>query len=543
MKSRHAVVSSKMRRRRRTIRVLAVVVVVALLLGVSGFFYVQYRYGQIRRVTVNGLTTSASTGAPENILLVGNNSRCALTKYSQFYNKQSSHFGTCSQVGGGRSDVTMVLHLDPAKHSAYLLSIPRDLWLPMPGGHGLQLRVDDALNTSETPYLHLPFGPTLLVNAIQQDLGIPINHYVELNFYTFEQVVKTLGGITLNFPTQLRDHYSGLNITFPGCQHLNGTQALALVRARHLYYNDHGVWKYDGTGDLGRIIRTHIFLRALAAQTAHTALSNPIKANALLGAILPNLKLDQGFGLSQLVSLALAYRHISPNGIPTATLPVIIPNGTFHDLANPSNYQAPGSVVLPFQPEDQTVINQFLGNTATNTSSISPSSITVSVYNAANISGQAAQVASQLKSLGYPINQVGNATYAGTTSETVVRYAPGSLAQGEKVLSDLQGEAILAQGSTSMNARVTVTLGTTVAVSPPKSGATAASTSTRTPSATTALQTTLQSPPQATAISSSSSTSPALQSVQNLARTNLWTATHPAGEFWWDPQICTTPSG
>ncbi|WP_298346294.1 LCP family protein [Ferrimicrobium sp.] len=516
--------SSKLRRRRRLVTGLVGFLVLILILGVSGYVYVHYRYDQIGRVHVDGLTTQAPSGKPENILLVGDNSRCTLKKYSSFYQKQNNHFGTCSQVGGGRSDVTMVLHLDPAKHSAYLLSIPRDLWMPMPGGTGLQLRVDDSLNSAEDTYLNRKFGPTMLVKAIQQDLGIPISHYVELNFYTFEKVVNTLGGITIDFPTKLKDYYSGLNITQPGCQHLNGTQALALVRARHLYYYDPttGTWKYDGTGDLGRIQRTHIFLRVLASQIKTSALSNPLNANALLGSILPALKLDQGFTLSDLVSLALTYSHVNPGAIPTVTLPVIIPNGTFHDLANPSNYQAPGSIVLPYQPNDLTQISKFLGTSAVDYQAVSPGSVTVSVLNGSGVTNEAAQTASGLRALGYKIDSIGNATYAGTDSEAVVRYRPGDLAMGEKVLSSLTGQAIMAEGPSSQSADVVLTTGSTVAVDPPPSTASSSSSSTGNSSSSSSA--------------TSSGSSSNVQSVTQLANTNLWSASEPIS--WWDPKAC-----
>lgn len=504
---------SKAKRRRRALAILGSILLVLILIAGAGVGYAFYRNDQIHRISVGGLSTVKDGSSPssENILLVGNNSRCTLKKQSKFYAKNASHFGTCSEVGGGRSDVTMVVHLDPAKHTAFLLSIPRDLWLPVPGGNGLEMRVDDELNTAEDSYLHMKFGPSLLVKTIQDDLGIPINHYVELNFYTFEKVVNTLGGITLDFPTELRDYYSGLDITKPGCQHLDGTQALALVRARHLYYYDKGVWKYDGTGDLGRIIRTHIFLRNLANQIKGS-LSNPLKANALLGAILPNLQVDKGFGLSQLLNLALDYRHVSVGSIPAETLPVIIPNGTFIDTANPPSYQAPGSIVLPFDPTDQTILNEFLGSSAPKYQNISPSSITVSVLNATGTYNAGQTFATQLKALGFPIEQVGNTANAGTDSETVVRYAPGHILDADRVASELQGQVIVGKGPSTMTSDVTVVVGSTVSVDQPES-------------------TTNSSAP------SSNPNSSATQ-VKDLAETNLWTATHPHSEFWWDPTSC-----
>jgi len=78
------------------------------------------------------------------------------------------------------------------------------------------------------------------VAAVQEDLGIPINHYVELNFDTFANVVNALGGVKMYFPEPVYDAYSGLNVQTPGCLTLNGFQALQVVRARHLQYKAPG---------------------------------------------------------------------------------------------------------------------------------------------------------------------------------------------------------------------------------------------------------------------------------------------------------------
>src|ERR1019366_917603 len=109
----------------------------------------------------------------------------------------------------------MILHLNANKHTVSILSIPRDLFVPNARTTGAN-KIDAALYE----------GPSQLVAAIQEDFGIPINHYVELNFDTFAQVVDVLGGINMYFPMEVFDAYSGLNITSTGCIHLNGYRAL-----------------------------------------------------------------------------------------------------------------------------------------------------------------------------------------------------------------------------------------------------------------------------------------------------------------------------
>jgi LCP family protein required for cell wall assembly len=127
------------------------------------------------------------------------------------------------------------------------MSIPRDTYVHIPGNvpyvSGMN-RINAAFNS----------GPNLLVQTIQDDFGIPINHYVEVNFEGFSNVVNALGGIYLKFKYPVKDKNSGLKILTTGCQLLNGTQALALVRSRDEFYEPSpGVWDYDGMGDWSRM--------------------------------------------------------------------------------------------------------------------------------------------------------------------------------------------------------------------------------------------------------------------------------------------------
>ena len=149
-------------------------------------------------------------------------------------------------------------------------------------------------------------GPGQLIEAISQDFGIPINHFVDLNFGTFTNIVNILGGVKMYFPDRLYDAENPpLSITHTGCQLLKGTEALALVRSRHLYYFTKGQkinyaainaatqsgydytpdsgGSYDGSGDLGRIIRVHEFLRVVASAIQKRGLGDPLTDNAIIG--------------------------------------------------------------------------------------------------------------------------------------------------------------------------------------------------------------------------------------------------------------------
>src|SRR6202022_4219087 len=122
-----------------------------------------------------------------------------------------------------------------------LLSVPRDLWVPI-AGKSYSQRINTAFNDSADE----------LVQTIQSSLGIPINHFVEVDFGSFRSVVNALGGIKFWYPEPVRDSYSGLNITTPGCYTLNGDTALGLVRSRHLQYYDNGRWRDELESDLAR---------------------------------------------------------------------------------------------------------------------------------------------------------------------------------------------------------------------------------------------------------------------------------------------------
>ena len=142
---------------------------------------------------MRGLTdvpTSGADAGTENVLMVGSTDRCALKV-------QNAAYGLCSAgVNGVNSDVVMILHLDPARHSVSILSIPRDLFVPNARTTGAN-KIDAALYQ----------GPSQLVAAINQDLGIPVQHYVVLNFDSFANVVDALGGVKMYFPEPVYDAY------------------------------------------------------------------------------------------------------------------------------------------------------------------------------------------------------------------------------------------------------------------------------------------------------------------------------------------------
>ena len=171
-----------------------------------------------------------------------------------------------------------------------MLSIPRDTVVSVAGSTseiGKYNRINATYNT----------GPDQLVQTIEANFGIPIEHVVQLNFIGFRGAVDAIGGVDLDFPFPAKDTYTGLNITTAGCQHLNGGYSLAVARSRHYQYYENGYWQYDGTSDFGRIQRQNAFLKALINQAEKQY--NPLTLNAFIGSVVQGVTIDSTFTIKR----------------------------------------------------------------------------------------------------------------------------------------------------------------------------------------------------------------------------------------------------
>lgn len=461
--------------------------------------YVRFRLDSIRTLAAPHLskTVAGVDGAgglqPENILLIGNQSRANISP------SEAQHFGSPQALAGSLSDVIMIMHLDPAKNTASLLSIPRDLFVPMPPGSpvGPYQKIDAALNDGKN-------GPDNLIQAITTDFGIPINHFVELEFDGFQNTVNALGGISEYFPEPLYDKQSGLSIPNPGCIHLNGAAALALVRARHLQYDPLGdnaprsSWPYDPESDLSRIVRDHTFLRVLASTAKSQGLTNPLTLNAFLGAVINQITVDNGLK-SQLINVASHYRHLNPGAIPELTLPITTVGGASGYRYGGANI---GDVDFPVQPADNQVIAQWDGSALP-----APKPATqAGVFNLAGSYNLASKTAAALSADGVAAVVGGNKPVPASTTETFIDYPPGGLAQALYVAQYLTGAVMLHQIPTIPLGTVDVEAGSLLKVIPPASasgdgsGAPALSTAPSIGSATTVAGHPVNTPPSTVAI-------------------------------------------
>jgi LCP family protein required for cell wall assembly len=317
-----------------------VLVSVALVTVVSGYAYVQYRFNQVTKVTVRHLKV-APVGAPFNVLLIGSAVRATVS------GKDQNAYGNTSTAGGQRSDVIKIAHVVPTTGQVSILSIPRDTVVKVAGDTsqiGNYNRINSTYNT----------GPDQLVQTIESNFGISIQHVVQLNFIGFRGAVDAIGGVDLNFPYPARDDYTGLNIRTAGCQHVNGGYSLAVARSRHYQYYANGYWQSDGTSDFGRIQRQNAFLKALITQAEKQY--NPLTLNAFIGSVIQGVTIDSTFTISELASLAQHFKGFASDSLATWTLPTY--------SSDSSEFYSLGSVLYVQQPQTDHVIGQFLGGPA-----------------------------------------------------------------------------------------------------------------------------------------------------------------------------------
>ena len=212
----------------------------------------------------------------ENYLLVGSDTREGADPDDPDY----GGIGSADETGGKRSDTIMIMHVDHDAGRASLVSLPRDLWLPIDGGKS------DRINSAFSD------GADVLVRTVQDSLGVPINHYVEVDFTGFKNLVDAMGGVQTCFDYSTRDKNTGLSIPGPGCYDLDGVQALAYARSRHFQQFIDGEWTEDPTSDIGRTQRQQQLIADAAKALLDKMAANPFAADAVLDAAVDSVVVD-----------------------------------------------------------------------------------------------------------------------------------------------------------------------------------------------------------------------------------------------------------
>ena len=246
--------------------------------------------------------------AAKNFLLTGSDNGSCVDPNSPY----AGAFGDRTGFGE-RSDTIMIIRVDPKDNRAAFLSFPRDLWVKIAGSTRTN-RINTAFDRK---------NPNKLVDTIYQNFGISIDHYVNIDFCAFKEIVNADGGVSIPFLYETRDKKTGLYVPAPSCFEFSGYHALAYVRSRSGYsYFDPAKndWIKDGTGDLGRISRQQDFIRRAMQRALDKGSSSPTVANKLLNAALKNVITDDQLTPISMLQLAQAMRDLNTSKIPTYTI-------------------------------------------------------------------------------------------------------------------------------------------------------------------------------------------------------------------------------
>ena len=242
--------------------------------------------------------------AGSNWLLVGSDSREGLTKAE----RKELHTG--KDEGSQRTDTIMLIHIDESGKPT-LVSLPRDSYVTIPAHTALDgSSVDDRRNKINAAYSK--GGAPLLVETVERNTGLHIDHYMEVGFKGIRDITDAVGGVNMCIPADVKDKNSGLNLK-KGCQELNGKEALAYVRMRYA----------DPKGDLGRVERQQQFLSSVIKKAATPAvLLNPISMWKLVDSGTASVNVGEGDSIMDVGVLARAMRGLSNGQGTLTTVPI-----------------------------------------------------------------------------------------------------------------------------------------------------------------------------------------------------------------------------
>jgi LCP family protein required for cell wall assembly len=255
----------------------------------------------------------------QNILILGSDSRSG----------DNASLGT-GNVSGARSDTALVMHIPEGRTQATAVSIPRDTLVTRPectksDGSTLPSAKRVMFNS-----VYSLAGPACVVKTVEDMSGVRLDHFVEIDFAGFKDLVDAIGGVTVTVDEAIKDESSGLDLS-AGTHRLDGTESLAFVRTRH------GVG--DGS-DLGRIGLQQQFMVALLSEIKkQDLLGSPTKTYKIADTLTESLTTDSELAsLTSLAEFGRSMNGVDPSTMETIMLPVK------YDTADPNR-------VVPAEPQ------------------------------------------------------------------------------------------------------------------------------------------------------------------------------------------------
>jgi len=247
---------------------------------------------EVIEVTIGDIEPGA-----RNFLLVGTDNNACIDPDSKYapYLLGRADFGE-------RADVIQMWRVNTDTGAIAALSFPRDLYVRLDGGR--RGRINSAFDAED---------PNRLISTIRSNFGIDTDHYVQIDFCAFKNLVDSVGGIGIPFSSPVRDRGTGLEIRTSGCSTLNGDDALAYVRSRKLEFerpSGSDNWVIDASSDWGRIARQQDFIKRTLATVVNSGLTSPSVAGALIETNADQVVTDSNLSVSTMLGFANILRSV-----------------------------------------------------------------------------------------------------------------------------------------------------------------------------------------------------------------------------------------
>ncbi len=253
-------------------------------------------------------------GPARNFLIIGTDSAVGLDDDDPAAHRDRT-------ASAALADVIMLLRLDPGLRRASLVSVPRDLYVPIWRG-GVPVREEKIASSLLVGGMEQ--GAPTLVETITNNFGVSIHNFVVIDFFGFEAVVDELGGVPAWFPYPVRDAGSGLNEPYGGCTLLDGQESLAFVRSRKIEGYFDGRWRRVGVwNDLERNQRQQSFMLMAMERAIDKGARSVLARNDLIEAGASTVVLDDRLTLRTLLDLGRAFSSFKPDDLNRYVLPVI----------------------------------------------------------------------------------------------------------------------------------------------------------------------------------------------------------------------------
>jgi LCP family protein required for cell wall assembly len=446
-------------RGRRILRTAAISLSVLVLAtaGVGWWFY-EHLNGNLHSVPLtDGSGDSAGKEkadafgrTPINLLVVGSDGRTNAS--------DCKLGGGCSQTGvqsGSNADVEMVMHISADRSNATVMSIPRDTVTTVPACKDTETGVSTNGYTGMVNSA-LQYGPACQVATVHRLTGIPIDHFVKLDFSGVVKMSDAVGGVSACVDKDVYDTYSHLKLA-QGTHTLKGVAALEFVRSRHGFG--------DGS-DLGRTYSQHIFLSSMIRKFKSAGtLTDPTAVYRLADAATKALTVDTGLGsIRKLIGLAADVDKVPANRITFTTMQTAPDPGDSNRLVPAATAQSLFATIA----NDQSLTNASGKKTAAasatakapaSASAVPAAQIAVTVENGTTVTGRASAVATALLDKGFSSGTTtGNA--AGTTSTTTLTYGSGHKAEAQTAAKALGLPSSHLKQSDATGTGLTLVIGT-----------------------------------------------------------------------------------